>query len=189
MSRGVLVGGIEVVGLRELQKNVHPKVFRSTMRIALRRSGNKVKGEAQRHFDRRSMYRSSLTERVGQSDVIVFSTARPERTESIHEGRQPNEAPTIAALERWLNRKSLLAMGKLPARGTGKVTLRARAERAGVDQRVIAAAARRLQDAIRERGTKPIPFFRNAIPATRDDLNRYFREALREVTRKFAGKR
>lgn len=176
------VGGIQIDGIKELRRQLDPAVFNRTMRIANRRAAGRVQSESRRIIPGTIFDRAIWTQMLpGGLGAIVFTPAKA--GESIHEGRPAGTAPTYKALKRWIRTYGL----------AGSVSIRTRRVRTAKSVAPTWSAVNQLAGAVRakilRRGTKPIPFLAGAIGPARGDVERYWREALVDSVKHFAGRR
>lgn len=173
------LGGIELRGVDELRRSLDPRVFNRTMAIAHRRAGLRVRREARQivpgtTFDR-AIHSAVLPKGLG---AMVFTNAAA--GESIHEGRPAGKPPSLKALSRWIKAYGMAGVVSLKTRRAVR--------RKDVKQRDVEALAWRLQQGIRGTGTKAIEFLTGALGPSRADVERYWREALEDTVKHFAGK-
>lgn len=169
---------LRIDGLDELRRRsgLAPRAFDRVSRIVVRRAGYRVRRESREIVPGTVFDRSILMSSAGGGfTALVGSTASERTVRSIHEGRKPGEAPSLAATARWLRTRGL----------SGTVSVSTRRRRAG-GQNAAMALARTVQAEIRARGTKPIQFLTRALPPSLGDIHRYFREETAKALRKVA---
>lgn len=173
------LGGIQIEGLEELRRSLDPRVFNRTMAIAHRRASLRVRREAREimpgtTFDR-AIHNQVLPNGLG---AIVFTDAAA--GESIHEGRPVGKPPSLKALSRWIRTYGL----------AGAVSFKTRrvVRKKVVDQRDVESLSWRMQQRIRDRGTRAIEFLSGALAPSAADVQRYWREALVDTVKHFARK-
>lgn len=174
-------GELQIRGVDEFRRKLDPAVFKYANAIVLRRALYKVRGDARERVPGRVFDNSIQSKPVpGTESGIVYSNA--ETAESIHEGRRPGEQVSIRKLRRYIDRYGLAGSVSVKThRPLKQKTMTPERDRATL------ALAYRMQRAIAAQGTKPIPFLTQPLEnfAARDDLDRYWREAIPKAFAKF----
>lgn len=175
------LGGIQLEGVEELRRSLDPRVFNRTMAIANRRASLRVRREARAimpgtTFDR-AIHNKVLPNGLG---AIVYTDAAA--GESIHAGRPAGKPPSLKKLNRWIRTYGLAGSVSIKTRRV------VRSKAATPAQRDVESLAWKLQQQIRETGTKAIEFLAGAIGPSRADVERYWREALVDTVKHFARK-
>lgn len=165
-------------GLDQMRKRIgtSQRTWDAALRIAVRRSGLRARRESREIAPGRIFDRSILnTVAAGGLSTTVQSYADPARRLSIATGRRPGQPPSLRALNRYIRTYGL----------AGAVSLRTRraVRKSKVAQREVEAMAWRLQQTIRGRGTKAIPFITGAIQPSMADFRRYLSEATAKAMR------
>ena len=181
---------MEFVGLDALRRRLasSQKTIDAELRPAIRRSGVLLKTEA-KGLAVGNRLPSSVQYRVheGGLSVIVGSVARTGL--SIERGRPVGDRPPVRLITAWMARKGIAAQveGARVSLKTHKVlgvsTKSAKGRAIGKAQRDLAW---KIALAIRERGTKALPFIFPAGHRKKDEVARIVNEALRRAVRKIA---
>lgn len=182
MSRAL--SGLEIRGVDDLRRRLDPAVFSYANRIVLRRALYKLQRDARDRAPGK-LFDNSIQSRPvpGTESGIVYSNA--ETAESIHEGRRPGEQVSIRKLHRYIDRYGLAGSVSVKTHRPMKPGKSAKAVKAR--DRAVISLAYRMQHAIAQSGTRPIPFLTEPLEnfAAKDDLDRYWREALPKAFKKF----
>jgi hypothetical protein len=174
---------IEIQGLDQFKSRIgnHQNIITSELKRAEKQGLTVIRDEAKSGaaaFSNVLPQSIRIEVAAGGLEGIVGSVAKTAL--SIHEGRSPGHAPSYAAIERWLQHKGSGAAQLI--RGRRYVKARGAAARDQHDEAVV------IVNAIRQSGTKPLPFVLPAAAASKDRVMREFDAAVTRALKRFVGK-
>lgn len=155
---------LNVDGLAELERRIGTGAasLDTELKAAIRKSGEVVRDDAKHLAVGNKLPNSvQMTALSGGLTAIVGSTAKTAL--SIEEGRKKGEMPSVGLITAWMGRKGITAQvqGARVSLTTRRV-LGTKGQAIGKAQR---ALAWKIAMAIRDHGTKPLPFI---VPAAKD---------------------